>query len=154
MLPEVIRYQLAFSHSRPLVLQTITFCHFFVTGRLPQYFDDALHFRPERWLGNARRQIHPFAILPFGYGNRMCAGRRFSELELYISTAKVIHTFQLEALNPSIDLTHAFIVIPGHPIELKITARKTESVDDLEKDGRSEEMAMSGGIRLRTVHQL
>lgn len=94
-----------------------------VTSCLPQYFDDPLVFRPERWIGESRRQAHPFAMLPFGWGNRMCAGRRFSELELYIAAAKVVKNFQLEAVDSHIDLTHAFIVIPARPIALKIKRR-------------------------------
>lgn len=39
---------------------------------------------------HAGQRIHPFVSLPFGYGRRMCIGRRFAENELHILVAKVI----------------------------------------------------------------
>lgn len=39
---------------------------------------------------HAGQKIHPFVSLPFGYGRRMCIGRRFAENELHILVAKVI----------------------------------------------------------------
>lgn len=40
---------------------------------------------------HAGQKIHPFVSLPFGYGRRMCIGRRFAENELHILVAKVIN---------------------------------------------------------------
>lgn len=42
---------------------------------------------------HAGQKIHPFVSLPFGYGRRMCIGRRFAENELHILVAKVIKEF-------------------------------------------------------------
>lgn len=65
-----------------------------VTGTMEEYCHDANSFRPERWLkvnqGGTGEYIHPFASLPYGYGARMCLGRRFADLEMQILLAKVI----------------------------------------------------------------
>ena len=55
-----------------------------ITSRLEDYFpfDDPNAFNPERWIrddNNETSQIHPFCSLPFGYGKRMCIGRRMAE---------------------------------------------------------------------------
>lgn len=64
-----------------------------VTGNMEEYVTDAATFRPERWLkpnqGGVEGKLHPFASLPYGYGARMCLGRRFADLEMQILLAKV-----------------------------------------------------------------
>jgi cytochrome P450 len=90
------------------------------TCRLPQYFKDPLDFNPERWLGESRKQSHAFSLLPFGYGTRMCTGRRFAELEIYLTAIKLIKNFRLEPVTTKVKLTHAFIVVPDHPTSIKL----------------------------------
>lgn len=61
-----------------------------VTGSMEQYCQNAGEFKPERWMKSADNDaIHPFASLPYGYGARMCLGRRFADLEMQILLAKV-----------------------------------------------------------------
>lgn len=90
----------------------IIFQHYAISNS-EKYFENADKFLPERWMkspdecqskglldelktGNGPRkpetgksQFHPFASLPFGYGRRMCLGRRFAELEIQAVIAKV-----------------------------------------------------------------
>jgi len=90
----------------------------------PKYFDNPLEFRPERWLRAQQQQrrggeggVDPFMVLPFGFGPRMCVGRRFAEQELWIGLSKIIHSFKVSYDGDKIPLT-----LPGldkHPIELK-----------------------------------
>lgn len=60
---------------------------------MKEYCTNADTFKPERWLkashGGTGDSIHPFASLPYGYGARMCLGRRFADLEMQILLAKV-----------------------------------------------------------------
>lgn len=58
-------------------------------------FPNSHQFIPERWLkeGNdtgcpSSKTAHPFAFMPFGFGPRMCIGRRFAELEIYSLIAR------------------------------------------------------------------
>lgn len=65
-----------------------------VTGNMEEYCQNAAEFQPERWMKSSGAKeassIHPFASLPYGYGARMCLGRRFADLEMQILLAKVI----------------------------------------------------------------
>lgn len=62
-----------------------------------KYFKQADEFLPERWLKSevtsdmSAKHVNPFIFLPFGFGPRMCIGRRFAELELETLLAKVWH---------------------------------------------------------------
>ena len=92
----------------------------------PKYFEDPLEYKPERWL-RTQEQLHqqrrggegntdPFMVLPFGFGARMCVGRRFAEQELWIGVSKIIHNFRVSYEGDKMPLT-----LPGldkHPIKL------------------------------------
>lgn len=60
-----------------------------------KYFKQPLKYIPERWLKSevdselSAKFTNPFAYLPFGFGPRMCIGRRFAELEMEIVLSKV-----------------------------------------------------------------
>lgn len=91
----------------------------YILSHEERYFPSPDKYVPERWLRDeheqndndsrivvnrgecehayaqrvCRRQkevgIHPFASLPFGFGRRMCIGKRFAEAELQLLLAKV-----------------------------------------------------------------
>ena len=72
-------------------------CHY-VMGTSERYIEQADTFRPERWLRNSpdKAKIHPFLMMPFGHGPRMCVGRRFAEQEVMIFIAKILQHFRIE----------------------------------------------------------
>jgi len=44
--------------------------------RLPEYFKDPEQFIPERWSRDGLMDnVHPYLLLPFGFGARTCAGQ-------------------------------------------------------------------------------
>lgn len=62
-----------------------------VISNLDKYFPKSDVFLPERWLKDSvfNKNYHPFAALPFGFGKRMCLGRRFADLEMQIVLIEV-----------------------------------------------------------------
>ena len=61
-------------------------------GQSDEYFPNAKTFLPERWIRGDPQESHhhPYALLPFGFGLRMCLGRRLAELEMWQLTITVI----------------------------------------------------------------
>lgn len=57
-------------------------------------------FLPERWLRDPetgkKMQVSPFTFLPFGFGPRMCIGKRVVDLEMETTVAKLIRNFHVE----------------------------------------------------------
>ncbi|KAH8291515.1 hypothetical protein KR054_012298 [Drosophila jambulina] len=66
----------------------------------PIFYPRPDEFLPERWLRDPetgkKMQVSPFTYLPFGFGPRMCIGKRVVDLEVETSVAKLIRNFQVE----------------------------------------------------------
>ena len=62
-----------------------------VMGELEELFPRPKEFIPERWIKGDPQESHhhPYTLLPFGFGTRMCIGRRIAELEMWQLTVKV-----------------------------------------------------------------
>lgn len=65
-----------------------------IPAHLDEYFPKAMEFIPERWIKGHELESHhhPYTLLPFGFGTRMCLGRRLAELEMKLLIAKVKST--------------------------------------------------------------
>ena len=63
-------------------------------GQDPKLFKDPQKFNPDRWETD---DIHPFAILPFGYGPRGCWGMSPTYNSIYTNYLILIH-FKEEGL--------------------------------------------------------
>ena len=72
-------------------LQTIVVIFHLMAGVSEKNFANPREFIPERWIKDDPLESfhHPYTILPFGFGKRMCIGRRLAELEMWQLTIKV-----------------------------------------------------------------
>lgn len=92
-----------------------------------EYFDQAKHFVPERWLKNPAEQCplikksHPFAFLPFGFGARMCIGRRIAEMEMEVLLTRLIRDYKVEWNYPDMKIKSTLINLPISDLKFKIT---------------------------------
>ncbi|XP_075248416.1 cytochrome P450 27C1-like [Convolutriloba macropyga] len=77
---------------------TIIFIDNFNYGRDPEYFQNPLDFRPERWMRNSENSQFDKnrLFLAFGSGPRSCVGRRISELEMQIILIQLVKNFWLD----------------------------------------------------------
>jgi len=65
--------------------------------RDPRHYDDALEFRPERWLDGTPP---PYTWIPFGGGVRRCIGAAFATLEMKTVLREVLQRVELTATGP------------------------------------------------------
>lgn len=63
----------------------------YIMGKDESIFKDASQIKPERWIrsSSSKHQHNPFSFTPFGFGPRMCIGRRVAELEMELLLARV-----------------------------------------------------------------
>uniref|UniRef100_A0A0D9WLC6 Cytochrome P450 n=1 Tax=Leersia perrieri TaxID=77586 RepID=A0A0D9WLC6_9ORYZ len=68
----------------------------YAMGRMPYLWgEDALEFRPERWLVNGIfQQESPFKFVSFNAGPRVCLGKEFAYRQMKIMAATLIHFFK------------------------------------------------------------
>ena len=101
-----------------------------VMGRDEKLFEDAEAFRPERWLRKKGAiptdTAEAFSSIPFGFGTRMCVGRRIAELELRLLLARIVQQFEIcypsdaENVEPFV----RGVTIPDRAVRVKFVDRQ------------------------------
>lgn len=71
------------------VFQTMVVSQNMVACRLEKHFPDPLEFKPDRWVADNRKGIHPYLVLPFGHGMRSCIARRMAEQNMLLFMLRV-----------------------------------------------------------------
>ncbi|KAK2581868.1 hypothetical protein KPH14_002331 [Odynerus spinipes] len=99
----------------------VVFQHY-VISNLDKYFPRSKEFLPERWL-QEDGVCHAFASLPFGYGRRMCLGRRFAELEMIIVISKILQYYKIEYHHEKLDYYIDPMYTPKGPLKLRFVNR-------------------------------
>ncbi|XP_058450029.1 cytochrome P450 4d1-like isoform X2 [Malaya genurostris] len=66
----------------------------FFMGRDPEYFDDPLEFRPERFdVESSAEKTNPYRYIPFSAGPRNCIGQKFAMAEIKSLISKVLRNY-------------------------------------------------------------
>ena len=111
----------------------------YAMGISEKYFKEPFSFKPERWLRTQRRSpessasVDAFASLPFGFGTRMCVGRRVSELEQYLLLTRILQNYQIfypAGETPELK-THGFPIVPDRPLRIQFVKRKRVNVENI-----------------------
>lgn len=109
----------------------IIFQHY-VISNMDHYFPRSSEFLPERWLkacphnstaNDISRNHHPFASLPFGFGKRMCLGRRFADLEIQIVVATILRRYKISYRHKPLDYHVHPMYTPNGPLKLTFESR-------------------------------
>ncbi|EDV18925.1 uncharacterized protein TRIADDRAFT_34441 [Trichoplax adhaerens] len=91
-LPRIIDSDLVLSGYK-VPAKTFVMIASYVMGRDESVFPNPSQYMPERWLRGSDRQGYNsdsrFQYLPFGFGPRMCIGKRVAEMEIHTLLSKV-----------------------------------------------------------------
>lgn len=107
---------------------------YYYMSRDESSFKDATKFIPERWLRDSDNPWHTpgvpqsFASLPFGFGKRMCVGRRIAELEVHLLLTRIVRDYQV--LYPHADDVEPEAqgaIVPDRPVRVKFIKRNTKN---------------------------
>ncbi|XP_055847825.1 cytochrome P450 CYP12A2-like [Episyrphus balteatus] len=92
--------------------------------REKNFFPRPNEFIPERWIrdGPLETVVTPFSYLPFGFGPRMCVGRRIVDLEMEVTVARLVRNFYMEFNYPTENAFKGqFLNTPAIPLKFKFT---------------------------------
>ncbi|MFC4452929.1 cytochrome P450 [Deinococcus sonorensis] len=92
----------------------------YVIHRHPDFWEEPLQFRPERFLEKGERHSH--AYLPFGAGPRGCIGNNFALMEAAIIAGLSLKHHRLTPLGP-LRLQPSVTLRPAGPALMRVTAR-------------------------------
>ncbi|XP_059060902.1 probable cytochrome P450 49a1 [Achroia grisella] len=76
------------------------------------------------WRKQKEVGIHPFASLPFGFGRRMCIGKRFAEAELQLLLAKTFHRYEVNWRYGDLTYSVTPTYVPNEPLQFTLTSRQ------------------------------
>ncbi|GFY66330.1 putative cytochrome P450 301a1, mitochondrial [Trichonephila inaurata madagascariensis] len=93
-------------NSRLIFSPDSNYFNYNVSSTQEKYFRDADKYIPERWLRSSRNteKNDVFAFVPFGFGPRMCIGRRIAELEMFTLLSKMMQHFWIENKNKELEI--------------------------------------------------
>lgn len=95
-----------------------------VVQRDPRWFPEPEALRPERFLGEAHKELPRFAYFPFGGGPRVCIGQHFAMMELVLVVARISQSFVFETLDAQPPALHPVITLrPTRPMMLRVRRR-------------------------------
>ncbi|XP_071958024.1 cytochrome P450 27C1-like [Antedon mediterranea] len=100
----------------------------YAMSRNEEVFENANEFQPERWLReNVDNKLHAFASLPFGFGTRMCIGKRLAEMEVRILLSKICQKFLIKP-NSDEELVGnlRILLVPEKNVPLRFVIRNQE----------------------------
>ncbi|KAI6818551.1 cytochrome protein [Hortaea werneckii] len=100
----------------------------FVAHRNAEIYPEPDRYIPERWLGEAGKELGPYFIA-FSAGARGCIGRNISYLEQTVTLASVLHRYDIELAKPGFE-PERLESNNLHPSELPVRFRKRQAMGE------------------------
>ena len=96
----------------------------------PRFWNSPQEFLPERFLpkadGSPAAALTSAAYIPFGTGRRVCTGRGFAEIAVWLHAARLLHRFHFETTAAGVPLSEDEVfglTVSPKPYVLKATRR-------------------------------
>ena len=62
----------------------------------PDVFPEPMKYDPERWIRPGEKDRNEKYFVPYGRGQRICVGKEFATVSLYLTIANIFHRYNLE----------------------------------------------------------
>lgn len=95
----------------------------YLTHRYPAYWDNPDQFKPDRLNAKHKRNILPYAFLPFGGGPRNCIGAAFGQMEAKVVLARILQQFNLQPTGARIHMRVKATLEPHPGVPVYATRR-------------------------------
>ncbi|XP_052565926.1 cytochrome P450 4d1 [Culex pipiens pallens] len=98
----------------------------YIMGRDPDYFDDPLEFRPERFaVETSAEKSNPYRYVPFSAGPRNCIGQKFAVAEIKSLVSKTLRHYEIlpDTLAPPEKLLVELILRAENGVTLRLKKR-------------------------------
>ena len=103
---------------------TCIFYNFGEAGKNESIYPNYQNFDPYRWNNKEQQsELVAFTNIPFGFGVRMCYGRRLAELELHLLLVNLVRRFIFSTDQTSIQSIQISVIKPGELVRLTIKQR-------------------------------
>jgi cytochrome P450 len=103
----------------PLIL------NIYALHRNPTYWEEPDTFYPPRFLGDAAKERHPFAYLPFIGGAHTCIAHQFAIMEMLLITATLAQRVRFEIISNTKVVPEPCISLrPRHGIKMRLMQRE------------------------------
>ena len=103
----------------------------FMSSRLPEFYEDPLDFRPERFDPETTK-IPNYTYYPFSVGPRNCIGQNFAQIEAKILLAKFVQRFNIKIdMDQSFGFVETTTIRPTDGTRCTLTLRDVNNNNDL-----------------------
>jgi cytochrome P450 len=96
--------------------------------RRPDLYRDPEKFEPERFLGDAEKQLPRCGYMPFGAGPRICIGNHFALMEGHVVLASLLKRVRFDLVSPTpVELEPLVTLRPRGGVKMRVTVREASA---------------------------
>jgi len=99
-----------------------------VSQRIPEAFEDADCFDPQRFSAERVKAMHPFAYIAFGGGRHKCLGNAFARLQIKTILATLLGRYEFSSTSDKIGSDfHGLVIGPSQPCRVRYRRRQPQA---------------------------